>query len=141
MPNRFGFISIVNLSSLLATANAQAASSSTPAASFDGTYRLVSSTKVNEMYTSYNGQMGMCPDRKPGPLHVMGRRVHYTTATGYRLEGTVGPQGELTMRSEMIGGSRPARMQASGSIDGGGAAHIRQTGSSCSYEFVWQNKR
>jgi hypothetical protein len=138
MRSRLGLVSIVSLSGLLATANAQAASSSTLGASFDGTYRLVSSTKVNDMYTSYNGQMGRCPDRKPGPLHVMGGRVHYTTATGYRFEGTVGPQGELTMRSEMVGSSRPARLQASGAIDGSGAAHIRQKGSSCSYDFVWQ---
>jgi hypothetical protein len=138
MTSRIGLISIVSFFGLLATANAQGASSSAPGASFDGTYRLVSSTKLNEMYTSYNGQTGMCPNRKPGPLHVMGGRVHYTAATGYRFEGTVGPQGELTMRSEMVGSSRPAHLQAPGTIDGSGAAHVRQQGSSCSYDFVWQ---
>lgn len=138
MKIRLGLVSIVSFSGLLATANAQAASPSTPGAPFDGTYRLVSSTKVNEMYTSYNGQMGMCPDRRAGPLHVVGNRVHYATVTGYRLEGTVAPQGVLTMRSEMVGSSRPARLQASGAIDGNGAAHVRQKGSSCSYDFVWQ---
>jgi hypothetical protein len=138
MTSRIGLVSIVSLSGLLATANAQAASSPTAGASFHGTYRLVSSTKVNDMYTSYNGQMGMCPDRKPGPLRVVGSRVQYATSTGYRLEGTVGPQGELTMRSEMVGSSRPARLQASCAIDASGAAHVRQRGSSCSYDFVWQ---
>jgi hypothetical protein len=54
---------------LLVMVNAQAASSSS-AAPFDGTYRFISAEKVNETYTSYNGQTGMCPSRRPGPLHV-----------------------------------------------------------------------
>ena len=92
------------------------------------------------MYTSYNGQSGMCPNRKPGPLHIAGGSVHYKGPTGYRFGGAVGPQGELTMRSEMVGSSRPAHMQATGSIDASGTAHVRQMGSSCSYDFVWQKR-
>jgi hypothetical protein len=60
------------------------------------------------------------------------------TATGYRLGGTVGRQGELTMRSEMVGSARTARMQASGTIDANGTVHVHQKGSSCSHDFVWQ---
>lgn len=138
MPTQTGLLSIVSSFGLLVAANTQTTPATAAGPAFDGTYRFVSSTKVNEMYTSYNGQTGICPDRKPGPLHIVGGRVHYTTATGYRLAGTVGSQGELTMRSEMVGGSRPARLQASGKIDGSGTAHIRQIGSSCSYDFVWQ---
>jgi hypothetical protein len=44
------------------------------------------------------------------------------------------------MRSEMVGSSRPARMQASGTVDGSGTVHVRQKGSSCSYDFVWQKQ-
>lgn len=58
-----------------------------------------------------NGHSAQCPNRKPGPLHIVGGRVDYTTATGYRLEGTVGSQGELTMRSEMVASS-PASSDA-----------------------------
>jgi hypothetical protein len=101
----------------------------------------VSSTKTNQMYTSYNGHSALCPNRKPGPLHIVGGRVHYTAATGYRFGGTVGPQGEMTMRSEMVGSSRPARMQASGTIDGNSTVHVHQEGSACSYDFVWQKDR
>jgi hypothetical protein len=140
MRKQVGLQSIVGFFGLLAAANAQPPSSSAAGASFDGTYRLISSTKVNDMYTSYNGQMGRCPDRKPGPVHIMGGRAHYTTATGYRLEGTVGSQGELTMRSEMVGSSRPARLQASGIVDGSGTVHVRQRASACSYDFVWQKQ-
>jgi len=138
MPRRNGLLSIVGFFGLLAAANVQTAPAAAAGTAFAGTYRLVSSTKVNEMYTSYNGQMGMCPNRKPGPLRIAAGRVHYTGATGYRLEGTVGSQGELTMRSEMVGSSRPASLQASGKVDGSGTAHVRQIGSSCSYDFVWQ---
>lgn len=83
------------------------------------------------MYELYTGQMGMCPYLKPGSLHIAGRRVHY----GYRLVGTFGPQGQLTMRSDVVVGSRPARMQAFGVVDGSGTAHVRQGGSSCSLQL------
>jgi hypothetical protein len=138
MQKQIGLLFTVGFFGLLTAANAQTAPSATTGATFDGTYRLVSSTNVNDMYTSYNGHSAMCPHRKPGPLHIVGGRAHYTTPTGYRLGGTVGPQGELTLRSEMVGGSRPAQMQASGTIDASGTAHVRQMGSSCSYDFVWQ---
>lgn len=42
-----------------------------------------------------NGHSAQCPNRKPGPLHIVGGRVDYTTATGYRLEGTVGFSGRV----------------------------------------------
>ena len=140
MPRQSGLLSIVGFFGLLAVANAQTAPAPAAGTAFNGTYRFVSATKVNEMYTSYNGQMGMCPNRKPGALHIAGGRAHYTAATGYRFEGTIGSQGELTMRSEMVGSSRPAHMQASGKVDGSGTAHVRQTGSACSYDFVWQKR-
>jgi hypothetical protein len=126
-------LSSVGIFALLVVGNAQAAS-----APYDGTYRFVSAAKVNETYTSYHGQTGMCPDRKPGPLHIQGTRVRYTAASGNKFRGTVGPQGELTLRSEMVGGSRPFHMDATGNIDGGGVAHIRQRSASCSYGFTWQ---
>jgi hypothetical protein len=138
MLRQMGLLSAVGFFGLLVAANAQNAPSATGGTAFDGKYRLVSSTKVNDMFTAYNGHMGMCPNRKPGPLHIVGARVHYTSGTGYRFDGTVGPQGELTMRSEMVGSSRPARMQASGAVDASGTAHARQKGSSCSYDFLWR---
>ena len=52
--------------------------------------------------------------------------------------GVSGPQGELTMRSASLGGTRPFRMDATGSIDANGTAHVRQSGASCSYDFIWQ---
>jgi hypothetical protein len=138
MKIRIGLLSAVPILGLIAAAHAQTASPAPVVPGFDGTYRAVSSTPTNKMYTAYNGQMGICPNRKPGPLHIVRGRVHYMTDTGYRLGGTVGPQGELTMRSEMVGSSRPARLQASGAIDANGTVHVHQQGSSCSYDFVWQ---
>jgi hypothetical protein len=140
MRRKIGLLSVIGFFGLLAAASAQTAPPATAGTEFDGKYRLVSSTTVNPMYTAYNGQMGMCPSRKPQPLHIAGGRVHYTAGSGYRFDGTVGPQGELTMQSEMVGGSRPARMQASGTVDGSGTVHIRQKGPSCSYDFVWQKQ-
>jgi hypothetical protein len=141
MRKRANLLIIDGFFGLLAAANAQTPTPAPAAATtFDGTYWVISSTRANEMYTSYNGQMGMCPNRKPGPLHIVGGSAHYMTASGYRLGGTIRPQGELTLRSEMVGSSRPARLQASGTTNPSGTAHIRQVGSSCSYDFVWQGR-
>lgn len=140
MRERTSLLTIGGFFGLLAAANAQTLTRGPAVTTFDGTYRVVSSTRANQMYTSYNGQMGMCPDRKPGSLHIMGGRAHYMTGSGYRLGGTVGPQGELRLSSVMVVSSRPAHLQASGTIDPSGTARIHQMGSSCSYDFVWQKR-
>jgi hypothetical protein len=47
----------------------------------------------------------------------------------------------VRMRSTtMVASTRPFRIQASGSIDGSGAAHVRQIASACSYDFAWQKQ-
>ena len=137
MRGRIGLLGIAGFLGLMAGANAQAPS---PAAGggFDGTYRLVSSAKVNQMYTEKKGQMAQCPDRTPGPLTVVRGRARYTTATGYRLRGRVGPQGELAMRASGPGQSRPIDITANGNIDASGTARARQQSNACNYDFVWQ---
>jgi hypothetical protein len=69
--------------------------------------------------------------------------VHYTSATGYRLTGTVGPQGELAMHvlappNASNAGSAPIDLIVNGTIDGSGTARARQISHSCSYDFVWK---
>ena len=142
MRRRIGSLSIVGFFGLVAAAAAQTPPS-TVGASFDGTYRFVSSARVNPTYTTRNGQMGQCPDRRAGPLHVAKGRMRYTTTTGYKLRGTVGPQGELEMHvlappNTSNAGSAPIDLITTGAIDGSGTARVRQSGHSCSYDFVWQ---
>jgi hypothetical protein len=137
MRRRIGSLWIVGFFGLVAAADAQTPPS-TASAQFDGTYRLVSSAKVNNMYTTKKGQTVQCPDRTPGPLRIEHGRARYTSATGYRLRGGVGPQGELAMRSSGPGISRPIDISVSGTIDGTGTARARQTSNACSYDFVWQ---
>ena len=64
------------------------------------------------------------------------------SATGRQLEGTVGPQGELTMRliapPNSGGGYRPVELVVSGLVDGAGMARARQLSNSCSYDFIWR---
>jgi hypothetical protein len=143
MRTRIGLAGVVGFFGLLATANAQAPSPSGATTSFDGTYRFVSSAKISQTYTTRNGQTGECPYRRAGPLHVVRGRVHYTTATGYRLSGTVGPQGQLAMRivappNTSNAGSFPLEINANGTIDSTGTARAREIGHSCSYDFVWR---
>ena len=54
----------------LAAADAQTPPPSTAGAAFDGTYRLVSSARVNQTFMTRKAQVGQCPDRRPGPLTV-----------------------------------------------------------------------
>jgi hypothetical protein len=141
MRRRIGLLWIVGFFGLVAVADAQ-----TPAPArgpFDGTYRFVSSAKVNSTYVTRNGRTGPCPDRRTGPLHVANSKARYTTATGYKLRGTVGSQGELAMRvlappNSSNAGSAPIDLIVNGTIDGVGTVHARQSSHSCSYDFVWQ---
>lgn len=135
-----GLLGIAGIVGGIAAANAQGPA---PSTAFDGIYRAVSSANVNATYTDRNGRMGQCPNRRPGPLHVENGQARYTTATGYKLRGTVGPQGELAMGLVAPGnarnaGSQPLNLGTNGQIDSAGTARVRQTGASCSYDFVWQ---
>jgi hypothetical protein len=141
MRRQIGLLWIVGFFGLPAVADAQTPSPSAAGAPFDGTYRFVSSAKVNKTYVTRGGQMGQCPDRKAGPLTVAMGQARYTSATGRQLEGTVTSQGELAMRAvapETSGGYRPIELSVSGSIDGTGTVRARQSSNSCSYDFVWQ---
>ncbi len=135
MRNSVGLAGVVGVVGWLASAHAQAPAPS----AFDGTYHVVSSTSVNQTYTDRTGRTAPCPNRKPGPLHIANGLARYTTATGYKIRGTVGSQGELALSIlAPSGGSRPLDMSVSGNIDNTGAARVRQTSNSCSYDFVWQ---
>jgi hypothetical protein len=141
MRRQIALLGIVGFFGLLGAAVAQTPSS-VPGASFDGTYRFVSSASVNKTYVTRGGHMGQCPDRRAGPLTIFGGQAHYTTATGRKLKGRVGSQGELAMRlvapPSSGGGYRPFEISVSGNVDGAGTARARQKSNSCSYDFTWQ---
>ena len=138
MRKSIALVGLVAFFGLLAAADAQTSSA------FDGTYRVVSSTQVNATYTDRNGRTGPCPNRRPGPLHITNDQARYTTATGDKLRGSVGPQGQLAMRiitpPNSAGAYRPVEINLSGSIDGSGTVRAHQIGNSCSYDFVWQKQ-
>ncbi len=140
MQKHIGWLWGIGFLSSLAAANAQAPLPAAAGTPFDGTYRLVSSALVNATYTTRKGQTGPCPNRRAGPLHIVNGQVHYNSATGFRVAGTVGPQGELAMRAEGPSkwGNQPVDLSVSGNIDANGSARVRQLSHSCSYDFVWQ---
>ena len=133
-----GLFSLIGLVASLTVADAQAPPPPTAGAAFDGTYRLVSSARVNQTFMTRKAQVGQCPDRRPGPLTVMHGQARYKSATGYPLRGTVGPQGELAMRASGPGQSQPIEIRVNGQIDATGTVRARQTSNSCNYDFVWQ---
>lgn len=144
MQKSIGWLWIVGFFGLIAAAVAQTAAPSAGGAQFDGTYVLVSSAKVNQIYTARGGQLGQCPDRSAGPLTIAQGQASYISATGNRLTGTVGPQGELAMRSitppNSGGGYRPVEINVNGRIEASGYVRARQIGNSCSYDFLWQRE-
>jgi hypothetical protein len=123
-----GLLSIVGFLGVLAAAEA--------ASPFDGTYQVASATKVNETYVSRAGDMGHCPDRKPGPFTVADGLARYTTESGVNLVGQLAPDGQFEMRFVEPDGTSPLRVL--GDIDANGRAYARQMGNSCAYDFVWQ---
>jgi hypothetical protein len=140
MQKSIGWASVVGFFGLLAAADAQAPPSAAAGSPYDGTYRMVSSANVNATYTTRKGLTAPCPSRRVGLLHIVNGKVRYTTTTGYRVTGTIGPQGELAMQAEAPSkwGSNPIDLSVSGTIDGSGTVRVRQLGHSCSYDFVWQ---
>ena len=140
MQKHVAWCSAVGFFGLLAAANAQMPAPSAAGMPFDGTYRLVSSANVNATYTSRKGQTAPCPPRRAGPLHIENGRVRYTTATGIRVRGTVGPQGELALQAAAPSSwsNQPIDLTVNGAVDGSGAARVRQLSHSCSYDFMWQ---
>ncbi len=141
MRKRLGLLWLVGSFGLLAPANAQGPSPSAAGAAFDGAYRFVSSAKVSPTYVTRGGKMGRCPDRSAGPLTITNGQARYTSETGRRLAGAVGPQGELAMRflaTPDSNGYQPIELSVSGVIDAAGTIRARQKSNSCSYDFVWQ---
>jgi len=140
MSKAIGWFWVPGLLGSFVAANAQMPPTPRPGAPFDGMYRLVSSANVNATYTSRKGQTGPCPYRRAGPLHIENGLARYTTTTGLRVRGTVGPQGELAMRAAAPSqwASQPIDLSVSGIVDGSGIARVRQLSHSCSYDFVWQ---
>lgn len=109
----------------------------------DGTYAFVSSTKLNATYRTRGGLMGTCGERTTGPLTISRGQAQYTTETGVRLTGTVGPQGELALRALQTpgpNGFQPLDIIVSGNVAADGTARVRQTANSCSYEFTWRKE-
>ena len=140
MRKDLGWLWAVGFFGFFAVGNAQTPPPSAGGPYYDGTYRLVSSALVNATYTTRKGQTGPCPNRRAGPFHIENGKARYTTASGFRVRGTVGPQGELAMRAEEPSkwGTQPIDISVSGTIDGSGTVRVRQLSHSCSYDFVWQ---
>ena len=140
MRKDLGWLWAVGFFGFFAVGNAQTPPPSAGGPYYDGTYRLVSSALVNATYTTRKGQTGPCPNRRAGPFHIENGKARYTTASGFRVRGAVGPQGELAMRAEEPSkwGTQPIDISVSGTIDGSGTVRVRQLSHSCSYDFVWQ---
>ena len=130
MKTRTGLLSIAGLLGLVVAAEA--------ASPFDGTYQVVSATKVNQTHMNKGGDIGYCQDRTPGPFTIADGVARYTTQSGDTLVAQVAPNGEFEMHYVEADGS--GALRALGEIGDTQRVYVRQMGNSCSYDFVWQKQ-
>jgi hypothetical protein len=147
MQKHIGWLWTIGFFALLGAADAQTPSPPSANTQFDGTYRFVSATKLNETYTTtWTNRMGRCGDvRKLGPLTIANGQARYSGSgrvTKAGFEGTVGSQGELALRlaAPASKSSLGAEIVTHGIIDGNGTIRARQTSRGCSYDLVWQKQ-
>jgi hypothetical protein len=139
-----GWWCIIGFFGWVAAADAQAPSPSAASTQFDGTYRFISSTNVNETYMAGTALVGRCPDNKrAGTLKIMNGQARLSNGPSYQCDRTVGPQGELAMRltspaPEHHAGSTPGfEIVVSGRIEKG-TVRARRMDYRRSYDFIWQ---
>lgn len=132
---------IVGFFGSLAAANAQTPAPAAASIAFDGTYAFVSGTRLNESYTTKGTEhIKRCGGYKGGPLTIVNAHASYGSGRGF--DGTVAPQGELTMRLAPTpvnrGISPGVEVTINGRIDADGTVRARRVGYYCSYELVWR---
>lgn len=143
MPSRFLWSWAAVLFAFSTAAYAQTSSSSTPVTKYDGTYALVSLTKLHETYAQLGTNwIRRCPTPKPGSLIIVNGQARYTTSSGKESEGTVGSQGELAMQSSAPSKyAGPSEIATHGRINGDGTVTARRMSNGCSYDLIWQKSK
>lgn len=103
MGKSIGWLWLVGFFGLAVAADAQTPLSQTAGSQFDGTYPLVSSTKLTQMFTTQSGATRQCPDWTAGPLTIVRGQARFSSASSSDVhadfDGTVVSQGELAMKS------------------------------------------
>ena len=143
MPKGAGWLSLVGFFGLAVAADAQTPLSQTAGSQFDGTYALVSSTKLTETFiVPESGRMRPCPDWQVGPLTIVRGQAKVSfvsTSHGVHadFDGMVGSKGELVIRSVNPAYDAPAERLLNGRIDGAGTVRARLI-TGCKFDYVWR---
>jgi len=146
MGKHIAWLWIVGFWASLAAANAQTPPAPTPVSKYDGIYSWVSAARVNENFRDFNNREHPCGYiRNMGPLIIgKGEAQYYLNNIDQSLsQGTVGPQGELTMRlvatpARKTGWGTGPEITTTGRIDGNGTARARRMSGYCNNDLVWQ---
>lgn len=143
MQKAAGWLSLVGFFGLAVAADAQTPLSQTAGSQFDGTYALVSSTKLIQTFTqSQTGRMRPCPDWEVGPLTIVRGQARVSAASSSHavraeFQGVVGSRGQLAMRSVNPAYDAPAERLLNGTIDGTGTVRARLI-TGCDFDYVWR---
>lgn len=144
MQKTIGWLSRIGILGFSAAAIAQTQPAQPLVTKYDGTYAFVSSAKVEETYMTATGRMGRCPDEKisrtAAIIILNGQARRYSLAGLVTFEGTVGPQGEMTMRSDTPRAFGHTLRITHGTIDGAGMIRAREIGGGCSFDLIWRKE-
>lgn len=142
MQKHTGWLWLLGLFGLIATADAQTSQRTTIDTKYDGAYKLVSATSVNETWVSPDTAYSFrCGQQTGGPLIILNGQARFSNpARDFR--GIVEPHGEFMIRGVAEPSSRgmengPLRYII-GRIDSSGTVRARMMNGACYYDLIWQ---
>lgn len=143
MQKHLGWLWLLGFCGLIASADAQTSSPPIINTQYDGVYKFVSGTTINETWVMPGTErIFPCGYQGGGPLIVSHSQARYPTPAR-DFEGTVGPHGELTIQAASepapsVGRGPGSLRTISGAIDGRGTVRARLMNGRCNYDLIWQ---
>lgn len=128
---------------MVSAANAQTSSPTTANTQYDGAYKLISATSVNETWVSPGTEHTFpCGHQIGGPLVIFDGQARFSNPAR-DFQGIVGPHGEFTIRGVTEPASKASRGPGTlrtiiGSIDSSGTVRARMMNGTCYYDLIWQ---
>jgi hypothetical protein len=143
MQRHIAWLWIVGFFGLVSAANAQTSSPTTANTQYDGAYKLISATSVNETWVSPGTEHTFpCGYQRGGPLAIFDGQARFSNPAR-DFQGIVGPHGEFTIRGVAEPASKASRGPGTlrtiiGSIDSSGTVRARMMNGACYYDLIWQ---
>jgi hypothetical protein len=143
MQRHIAWLWIVGFFGVVAAANAQTSSPTTANTQYDGAYKLISATSVNETWVSPGTEHTFpCGHQTGGPLVIFDGQARFSNPAK-DFQGILGPNGEFTIRGVAEPAPKASRGPGTlrtiiGNIDSSGTVRARMMNGACYYDLIWQ---